>query len=97
MPPGVPKARVRALRAAFDTMIKDPKFLNQAKKSRLALRTASGQEIEQIVANVVNAPADAIERLRKLMVAKGRGARCQDYTSQAFCRAPKKRKGKKSK
>ncbi len=94
MPPEVPKARVAALRAAFDKMVKDPAFLREAKRHRLALRPADSAYVEKLVADVFAAPPAAIERLRQLMVVKGKGARCQDYTAAKFCRKPRKRKKK---
>ncbi len=94
MPPAVPADRVAALRKAFDDMVKDPGFLKEAAREKMYLRPATGTEVEAIVASVLTAPHEAIERLRQLMVLKGSG-RCQDYTDKKFC--SKKRKGKKSK
>ena len=84
MPPEVPPARVAALRKAFDDMLADPAFKDEAERAKLFLRPASAQEVERIVQNVVSAPPDVIERLRELMVVKG-GVRCEDYTKAEFC------------
>jgi tripartite-type tricarboxylate transporter receptor subunit TctC len=84
MPPDLPKERVAALRKAFDDMVKDPAFLNDAKRAKMFLRTASGPEVEAIVKNVLTAPPNVIERLTQLMVEKG-GVRCADYTKAEFC------------
>ncbi|MDH3241043.1 MAG: tripartite tricarboxylate transporter substrate-binding protein [Alphaproteobacteria bacterium] len=94
MPPGVPAARVNALRTAFNTMIKDPAFLREAKRHRLDLRTADAAYVEKLVADVMAASPDSIDRLRQLMVVKGKGARCQDYTAVKYCRKKRKRKKK---
>jgi len=67
MPPGVPEERVKALQDAFDATIKDESFLADAKGANLALRTASGKEMETIVGNVLAAPKDAIDRAIELM------------------------------
>ncbi len=96
MPPGVPAARVKALRAAFDTMVADARFLAQAKKAHLDLRPASGAEIEALVDKALGAPKVAIERLRALMIAKG-GVRCQDFGDRNLCRKARKKKSKKAK
>jgi len=84
MPPDVPKDRVAALRKAFDDMLKDPTFLKEAERAKMYLRTASGEEMEAIVRNVLSAPKEVIARLTELMVAKG-GAHCEDYTKAEFC------------
>jgi tripartite-type tricarboxylate transporter receptor subunit TctC len=94
MPPDVPAARVAALRKAFDEMIADPEFLKDADHAKLFLRPARAAEIERIVAGVLTAPPESVERLRQLMVSKG-GVRCEDYTKTEFCaKARKPSKGK---
>ena len=94
MPPAVPKARVAALRKAFNTMVKDKAFLDKAKRHKLALRPADSTFVEKLVANVMAAKPPVIDRLRQLMLIKG-GARCQDYTAKKHCRKKRKRKKKK--
>lgn len=84
MPPEVPTLRVRALRAAFDEMIKDPVFLAEAERQNLPLRTASGEAMEESVRSVLSATPDVINRLTELQVTKG-GVMCQDYTKAEFC------------
>jgi tripartite-type tricarboxylate transporter receptor subunit TctC len=84
MPPEVPAARVKALRAAFDEMIKDPAFLADAERQNLPLRPASGEAMEGLVRNVLSATPDVINRLTELQVPKG-GVMCQDYTKAEFC------------
>jgi tripartite-type tricarboxylate transporter receptor subunit TctC len=70
MPPGVPRDRVQALRAAFDATVKDPNFLADAKKTRAEIMYASGEEMERIIADVLNAPKDALTRLRTAMATR---------------------------
>ena len=84
MPPEVPTDRVKALRAAFDKMIKDPAFLADAERQNLPLRTASGEAMEGLVRNVLSATPDVINRLTELQVTKG-GIMCQEYTKAEFC------------
>jgi tripartite-type tricarboxylate transporter receptor subunit TctC len=62
-PPGVPEARIEALRAGFDAMIKDPAFLAAAKESGLDIDPVSGKELQQIVAGIVNSPKSVTSRL----------------------------------
>lgn len=84
MPPDVPAARVRALRAAFGEMIKDPAFLAEAKRGNLPLRTATGEQMEALVRNVLSATPDVINRLTELQVSTG-GVPCQNFTKAEFC------------
>ena len=51
MAPGVPKARVEAVRAAFIAMTKDPKFLKDAKRLRRDIEIVTGEEIQKIIAD----------------------------------------------
>jgi tripartite-type tricarboxylate transporter receptor subunit TctC len=71
MPPGVPADRVKALRAAFDATVKDPGFLADAKKSHSEIVYASGEEMEHVIADVLDVPKEAVERLQKAMDMRG--------------------------
>ncbi|MGH7247934.1 MAG: Bug family tripartite tricarboxylate transporter substrate binding protein, partial [Pseudomonadota bacterium] len=48
-PPGVPAARVAALRAAFHAAMNDPAFIAQAEKDRLEIREISGSRVAKIL------------------------------------------------
>ena len=65
--PGVPTERVKILRDAFDATIKDPAFLEEARRLNLSINPSSGTELQQIVANIVDAPADAKASLARLL------------------------------
>lgn len=56
-PPGVPADRVALLRRAFDATMKDPAFLRDAEKLGAEISPLPGEEVQQIVADVVKAPA----------------------------------------
>jgi tripartite-type tricarboxylate transporter receptor subunit TctC len=56
--PGVPPARLKALRAAFDATVVDPAFVADAKRQRLDVETMTGAELEEIVAALIDAPED---------------------------------------
>ena len=62
--PGVPADRVAALRAAFVAMTKDPEFIAAAAKEKLDVRPQSGQAIADIVAGIIDSPADIRERMK---------------------------------
>jgi tripartite-type tricarboxylate transporter receptor subunit TctC len=66
-PPGVPADRVKALRAAFDAMLKDPAFIEEAKKQNLDIEPVSGEELQQIVAEIAGVPKASIDRLNEII------------------------------
>lgn len=62
-PPGVPAARVAALRTAFDTMVRDPAFLAAAKKMKLEInRPISGKAIHALLDRAYKTPKAILER-----------------------------------
>ena len=65
LPPGTPKDRLVTLRRAFDATMKDPELLAEAKKSRFAISAVSGAEVEQLVTNTANLPADLMATIKK--------------------------------
>lgn len=66
-PPNVPADRVKALRAAFDAMIKDKAFLDEAQKLNLDIDPVSGEELQKIVAEIIDAPAPVKKRLADIL------------------------------
>ena len=60
--PNVPEERVAALRAAFQSVLVDPKFLAEVAQAKLFLRPKSGAEIQTIVQDVLSAPREVIDR-----------------------------------
>jgi tripartite-type tricarboxylate transporter receptor subunit TctC len=65
--PGVPPERVAALRAAFDAVMKDPAFLQQAQVEQLDINPVSGADLQQIVADIVSTPKATIDRLSAII------------------------------
>lgn len=66
-PPEVPAARIKILRDAFAATVKDPRLLADAKKARLPVSPAVGQEAVEIVNAIYAAPADIVEAARKVV------------------------------
>jgi tripartite-type tricarboxylate transporter receptor subunit TctC len=66
-PPNVPADRVKALRAAFASMIKDKAFLEEAQKLNLDIDFVPGEELQKIVADIIDAPAEVKKRLADLL------------------------------
>ena len=67
LPPGTPAARVVALRAAFDAVMKDPAFLAEARERQLDINPLSGTEVQKLVQNHV-ATEDATVTIAKQAV-----------------------------
>ena len=65
--PNVPKARMAALRAAFDKTMKDPAFLAEAEKRRQVVDPVKGEELDRIVGKAMSSPKDVVDRFRKLV------------------------------
>jgi hypothetical protein len=67
-PPGVPADRVAALRAAFDSAMRDPGLQDDAKKAGLSVTTGvSGLELEQIIQELMSAPPALVEKMNAMM------------------------------
>ena len=60
--PGVPKERVAALRMAFDATMKDPKFLADAKRSRVEIDPISGEDLQKLVTDIASTPRSVTEK-----------------------------------
>jgi hypothetical protein len=71
-PPGIPADRVKALRAAFDSALKDPGLIAEAGKQRLDVSPVSGEDMTALIARAYAAPKPVVDRARAL-VAMGDG------------------------
>ena len=65
--PGVPAERVAALRAAFDAMVRDPAFLDDAKQAHFDIDPVPGEALQKLVGEVVTIPKGQAEKLRKII------------------------------
>ena len=68
--PGVPAERVALLRKAFDEMLADPAYLEEAKKAALDVTPVAGARIQTIVADLVHTPADIVAKAKLAMEPK---------------------------
>ena len=66
-PPGTPPDRLTALRAAFESMIKDPAFLATAKQRNHDIMPATAAEVMGAIKRTVSIPRDIAEEARKAM------------------------------
>lgn len=70
MPPGVPAERVAAMRAAFMATTKDPAFLAEAKRSKIEVNPASGEEVEKLVKKLYTASPEDVKRAKAALGTK---------------------------
>jgi tripartite-type tricarboxylate transporter receptor subunit TctC len=70
-PPGVPEARVAALRNAFDATMKDPDFLKDAKKTGISVDPMSGADITHLLKGIYNTDKSVVETMQKAMPKQG--------------------------
>jgi tripartite-type tricarboxylate transporter receptor subunit TctC len=68
MGPGVPEARVAALRSAFNKMLGDPALLAEAKKSGLDISPTTGEDLQKVVSKHYGYPPNIIEHAKHAMV-----------------------------
>lgn len=66
-PPGLQADRTAALRKAFLDMMKDPEFLDFAKKSKMDMDPVAGEKAAEIAAAIQNTSSEAVEIARKFM------------------------------
>jgi tripartite-type tricarboxylate transporter receptor subunit TctC len=59
-PPDVPAERIAVLRKAFDTMVKDPAFQQEIEQRSLEFGPASGAELQQHVAGMLNVSPEVV-------------------------------------
>jgi tripartite-type tricarboxylate transporter receptor subunit TctC len=66
-PPGVPADRVKIVRDAFNKTISDPAFLAEAERRKLDIDPGTGEELDSLAKEVMTAPPDIVEKVRKLL------------------------------
>lgn len=59
--PGMPMERVKELRAAFDKMVKDEKFLADAKKRKALIATKSGEQLDKYNQEIFDTPPEIVK------------------------------------
>jgi tripartite-type tricarboxylate transporter receptor subunit TctC len=65
--PDVPAERVEALRQAFAAMVRDPAFVEEAKRGKFDIDPSSGEAMQKIVTEMMAVPKAQSERLRQII------------------------------
>jgi hypothetical protein len=67
----VPQERVAILRKAFDATMRDADFLADARKQDLDVSPWTGVELQQVVLDIVDTPAESLARIRRAIETDG--------------------------
>lgn len=95
-PPGVPAARVAALRAAFDAAVSSKAFIAEATKRKLEINPVSGIEVQRVVQEILSTSPEIVA-LARAAVTKGKVFKCKALVkNKNMCKKKKKKKKKKS-
>jgi tripartite-type tricarboxylate transporter receptor subunit TctC len=70
--PGVPMERVKALREAFEATMKDPAFIEEAKRAKLDIDPVLGGALAKIAADILSSPQPIKDRLASIIIVKER-------------------------
>ncbi len=65
--PEVPKERMAELRAAWDLMIKDSAFIEEARKAGLLINSKTASELEEVVLKATSLSPKTLDRAAKLL------------------------------
>jgi tripartite-type tricarboxylate transporter receptor subunit TctC len=65
--PGVPAERLKALRDAFQAMIKDNDFIAATQQRKLMIDPGTGEEMDKIVSDTTHLPKDVIAKVGRIM------------------------------
>ncbi|MDH3239773.1 MAG: hypothetical protein OEO83_03820 [Alphaproteobacteria bacterium] len=72
MGPKVPADRVKAIRAAFNAVAADPRFLADAEKQKRDVELVTGEEIQKIINDMAATPKATLDLLEDVQTYKGK-------------------------
>jgi tripartite-type tricarboxylate transporter receptor subunit TctC len=72
LPPGASAEIVALYREAFDSAVKDPTYLAEAKQRRQEIVSHTGAEVQAIIAAMYDTPKDVIDRVIRATTPVGR-------------------------
>ena len=65
--PGVPADRIKVLRDAFNSALKDPDLLAKAEKARLETNWSTGDQVQGMVKELIDQPKPVFEIVKKVL------------------------------
>ena len=66
-PAGIPADRIKILREAYTSALKDPELKVEAEKRGYELEPVKGEEMERLAREVIAQPSAVIERMKKVL------------------------------
>jgi tripartite-type tricarboxylate transporter receptor subunit TctC len=66
-PPDLPPDRAAALRSAFAATLRDPAFLQDAKRTRLDVSLVTGADVDALLRDSAGAPKDVLARVKQAL------------------------------
>ncbi|HSR55067.1 MAG TPA: tripartite tricarboxylate transporter substrate-binding protein, partial [Alphaproteobacteria bacterium] len=69
-PPDVPADRLKALRASYQTMLKDAGVLKEAAKLRIETHPSTAEECLEVMKRAYSAPKDVVAKARTILLTK---------------------------
>ena len=70
LPPGTPKGHVQTLRTAFMKTMRDPQFLQDAKRTRLNIDPSDGTEVQKVVDSLAALSPKVVQKLKSIVLPK---------------------------
>jgi tripartite-type tricarboxylate transporter receptor subunit TctC len=65
--PGTPPERIKLLRDGYAAALKDAELLAEAQRAKMDVEFVSSEELQSLAQEVMNQPADVLERVKKIM------------------------------
>ena len=65
--PGTPPDRVKILRDAYAKAMRDPGLVDEAKKGQMDMEYTSGEELQNLMKELMNQPREVMERVKKVL------------------------------
>lgn len=66
-PPGTPPDRVKILRDAYSKAMRDPELVAEAKKGRMDMDPAPGEQLQSLAEKVMDQTPEIVERVKKVL------------------------------
>jgi tripartite-type tricarboxylate transporter receptor subunit TctC len=66
-PPGIPADRAQTLRTAFAATLKDPEFLEDAKKTQIDVNPVGADAVERLISELYASPEPVLAKLRNVL------------------------------
>jgi tripartite-type tricarboxylate transporter receptor subunit TctC len=65
--PGNPPERIKMMREAYAKAMRDPALIDEAKKGQMDMEYTSGEELQNLMKELMSQPREVIERVKKIL------------------------------